>query len=389
VTNKQEKPERGLSRERLVQAALELIQEEGLDGLSMRGLADQLEVKAASLYWHVRDRRELVELLADSILATVPAAQRSSGWRQAVLDAGVALRHRVVAQKDADRILLEVPEALERSGIYGDLKLHLQKAGLQPAEASEVALAVMIQVITARKQQVGPRMKAGAEATIAIDTGSRGVVVRAGSEMEPLTRVVTDRSAAPSAVVTGDTVVVRRLRGVGLGEIELNPRHPWRFKIHGATWNTVLDAGGIDVRDIKVDSGAAKVECFLPPPRGVVPIDISSGVVGVTLHRAPGVAVIAVCHTGAVRLKLEDYSIPAVVNDVHWETDGASKAADRYEMRINSGVVQLTLDTRVSGTPPPVAPSTDEPKPAGQAASALEILLDGVDARVRRLTRSA
>jgi hypothetical protein len=64
-------------------------------------------------------------------------------------------------------------------------------------------------------------------------------------------------------------------------------------------------------------------------------------------------------------------------------------AADRYEMRINSGVVQLTLDTRVSGTPPPVAPSTDEPKPAGQAASALEILLDGVEARVRRLTMSA
>jgi TetR/AcrR family tetracycline transcriptional repressor len=375
----------GLSRARLVSAALGLIQDEGLEALSMRSLADRLNVKAASLYWHVRDRRELVELLADSILATVPATHRPSGWRQAVLDAGLALSNRVAAQKDADRILLEVPDALERSGIYGDLKRHLQTAGLQPAEAGEVALAAMVQVITARKRPQAPVLGDDAAAWIAIDSGSRGVVAHAGFDMDSLIRVATDQgAAAPSAVVRGETVVVRRLRGVGLGEIELNPRNPWRFKVHGATWNTVLDASGVDVREIKVDSGAAKVECFLPPPRGIVQIDISSGVVGVALHRAPGVAVIADCHSGALRLKLDDYSIPAVINDIHWESEGAAKAADRYELRINSGVVQLTLDTQLSSAPAPVAVPTSQAQPAGQPASALEILLDGVEARVRR-----
>jgi hypothetical protein len=205
--------------------------------------------------------------------------------------------------------------------------------------------------------------------------------------MDSLIRVADRGGAAPSAVATGDTVVVRRLRGIGLGEIELNPRHPWRFKIHGATWNSVLDVGGIDVRDIKVDSGAAKVECFLPAPHGVVPIDISSGVVGVALHRPPGVAVIAVCHSGAVRLKLDGYSIPAVINDVRWETEGASMAADRYELRINSGVVQLTLDAQSSPAPPSGERvgerGVNEAKPATKPVSALEILLDGVETRVR------
>jgi hypothetical protein len=242
----------------------------------------------------------------------------------------------------------------------------------------------MVQVITARKRPEADVVGADSTATVAIDTGSRGVVVHAGRDMDALIRVAADQgAAAPSAVVRDETVVVRRLRGVGLGEIELNPRHPWRFKIHGATWNSVLDASGIDVREIKVDSGAAKVEFFLPPPRGVVPIDISSGVVGVTVHRALGVAVIADCHSGALRLKLDDSSIPAVINDVHWESEGASKAADRYELRINSGVVQLTLDTQVSSTSAPLAP-TVEPRPARPAASALEILLDGVEAHVRR-----
>jgi len=371
----------GLSRARLVSEALGLIQEEGLEALSMRGLAGRLNVKAASLYWHVRDRRELLELLADSILATVWATHRPSGWRKAVLDASLVLSRRIADQKDADRILLEVPDALERSGTYGDLKLQLQRAGLLPAEAAEVAFAVMVQVITARKRPEGPILETDATAVMAVDSGSRGIVVRAGSDMETLFRVAADHGAAPSAVVTGDTVVVRRLRGVGLGEVELNPRHSWRFKIHGATWNTVLDLGGVDVREIKLDSGAAKVECFLPPPRGAVPIEISSGVAGVTLHRPPGVAVIADCHSGALRLKLDDSSIPAVISDVHWESDGASGAADRYELRINSGVVQLTLDqTAKLQTMPEVERSHP---PIGQPVSAVEILLDGVESRVR------
>lgn len=383
MTNTEKDEQRGLTRDRLVEAALGLIQDEGLEGLSMRALADRLEVKAASLYWHVRDRRELVELLAESILDTVPVARRSSGWREAVLGVAAALTRRVSAQKDADRILVEVPEALERSDAFAELKRQLQTAGLQPGEAEDVAATVMVQVITASRRPEGPVLEAGATASIAIDSGSRGVVVRPGSDMETLIRVAAERGAAAPAIVRGETVVVRRLRGVGLGEIELNPRHPWRFQVQGATWNTVLDVGAIDVREIKLDSGAAKVECYLPQPRGVVPIDVSSGVVGVTLHRPPGVAVIADVHTGAVRVKLDDYSSRAMISDVRWESAGAAGAANRYELRINSGVVQLTLDTGVSSTPSTIARSTVEPNPAGQPASALEILLDGVESRAR------
>jgi hypothetical protein len=171
---------------------------------------------------------------------------------------------------------------------------------------------------------------------------------------------------------------------VGQGEIELNPRHPWRFQIQAPTWNTLLDVGGLDVREIKVDSGAAKVEVYLPIPRGVVPIDISSGVVGVSLHRPKGVAVVADIHTGVVRLKLDAYSINAVTSDVRWESEGAAGAADRYELRINSGVVQLSLDSAVSNTPSPASPRTVEPRPDSEPRSALDILLDGVQSRLKQ-----
>ena len=77
----EEEKQRGLTRERLVEAALRLVNEEGLDGLSMRALAEKLDVKAASLYWHVRDRRELLELLAEGILQGIRRPRRGGGWR--------------------------------------------------------------------------------------------------------------------------------------------------------------------------------------------------------------------------------------------------------------------------------------------------------------------
>jgi AcrR family transcriptional regulator len=372
--------EQGLSRARLVAAALDLIHTEGLDALSMRGLADRLDVKAASLYWHVRDRRELLELLAESILDGVPPTV-GAGWRAAVLDTAAAVRSAVAAQRDGDRIVLEVPGALRRSDSFTRVRDQLQDAGLRPAEASEVALLVLLYAIG--KPSEGGELElleSAAVASIAVDSGSRGVVLQRGDAMDSLIRVPPGATAAAPAIVRGETVKVRRLRGVGHATIELNPRRPWRFQIQGPTWNTVVNAAGLDVREIKLDSGAAKFECFLSRPKGVVPIILSGGVVGVTLHRPPGVAVVADVSTGAVRLTLDAFSVKAATSDLHWESTGASASANRYELRVSGGAVQVSLDEFAIDDP---TPGVDSPVAvAGRSVSVLDILLDGVEARV-------
>jgi TetR/AcrR family transcriptional regulator, tetracycline repressor protein len=381
----EEEKQRGLTRERLVAAALGLINEEGLEALSMRSLADSLDVKASSLYWHVRDRRELLELLADSILEAVGHTRQRSTWRQTVTAMSDALGRTVAAQKDAGRILMEAPEAIERSDAFAAVKAQLVAAGLQPAEAGDVALMLMTYVVTGRAPAEDGSVPASGEvASIAIDSGSRGVVLRAGApDMQSLIRVPHDQAAAAPAVVSGEQVVVRRLRGVGKGEIELNPRHPWRIKVQAPTWNTRLDLGGLDVREIWVDSGAANLECFLPEPRGVVPIHISSGVVNVGLHRPSNAAVVAHVHTGAVKLRLEEFSTRVAVFDVHWKTKEAEEAKDRYALDVSSGAVDVKLDTYT----PKARAAMVEPEPprrSGAPASALEILLDGVESRTAR-----
>ena len=226
----------------------------------------------------------------------------------------------------------------------------------------------------------------GQPASIAIDSGSRGVMLRAGTpDMQGLIRVPPDQSGAAPAVVRGEEVVVRRLRGVGRGEIELNPRRPWMFKVQAPTWNTVLDLAALDVRGVHVDSGAANLECFLPSPRGVVPLHISSGVVNVTVHRARGAAVVAKVHAGVFKLKLDDYTSNVTVLDVNWQSSDALGAPDRYELDLSSGVVDFKLDeyepkVARSHVPDEGATASGSEK---SSASALEILLDGVEARVR------
>ncbi len=370
----------GLSRARLVAAALELVDSEGLDALSMRGLADRLGVKAASLYWHVRDRRELLELLAEALLGRVPAPRSGAGWREAALSLCWSMDAVLEGRRDSARMFLEVPDTLQRSPVLAQLVRLLEAGGLGPPEARDVASMMLTHVVVSGVRAAAePAGRLGKPASLAIDTGSRGVEVRAGHGVDGLFSVPRDASAASPAVVRGDRVIVRRLRGVSRGALELNPDLPWQIRVQGPTWNTLLDLTGLDVRGIHLDSSAAKVEIVLPPPQGEVPINVSSGVVGVHLRRPPDVAVVADISTGAVQVKLDEFAVAASTGDLHWESRQSASRGDRYALRLNSGCVRVTLEEDPSL---PAAVST--PAAGGEhavAGSALEVVLDGISAR--------
>jgi TetR/AcrR family tetracycline transcriptional repressor len=375
----------GLTRTRVVAAALDLVQENGLDALSMRTLADRLEVKAASLYWHVRDRNELLTLLATALLAEVHLPIPRGDWRGAALAICAALEQLVAHRRDAGRLLLDAPDILEQSAAHTTLADILAGAGLTRPEAAETATLMLGAVLVgSRRPPEGERAETAQPVLLAIDTGSHGVTVRAGSGFNSLVRAAYDPDASAPAVIHGDRVIVRRLRGGRRGELELNATRPWRFRVQAPTWNTVLDLTGIDVRDLKIDSGAAHVECILPPPRGVVPIDISSGVVGVRLRRPPGVPVVADVSTGAVQLRLDGQAIPVTTSDHHWESVGGATARNCYWLTISSGTVRVTVeeDATLTAKPGPVA----APVARAGITAALNVVLDGVAARGGNLT---
>lgn len=63
---------KGLSRSRIVEATLTVVAQEGLDGLTMRKVADKLDVEAMSLYRYIRNKHDLLGALHDHLIAQIP-----------------------------------------------------------------------------------------------------------------------------------------------------------------------------------------------------------------------------------------------------------------------------------------------------------------------------
>ncbi|MET9361583.1 TetR/AcrR family transcriptional regulator [Streptomyces sp. NPDC006632] len=74
-----------LSREQIVAEAVRLLDAEGIDALSMRKLGTRLDAGATSLYRHVANKDELIELVVDEVYGELeePDAEQSAHWREA------------------------------------------------------------------------------------------------------------------------------------------------------------------------------------------------------------------------------------------------------------------------------------------------------------------
>lgn len=83
-----------LSQERIVAEAILLLDEEGLEALSMRNLGNRLGAGATSLYRHVANKDELVELAVDEVYGEleIPDPGGPSDWRKAAAASGQSLR---------------------------------------------------------------------------------------------------------------------------------------------------------------------------------------------------------------------------------------------------------------------------------------------------------
>ncbi len=385
---RQETEASGLNRDAVIQAALAMLDAVGVDGLSMRALADRLGVKAASLYWHLRDKDQLLELVAEAVLDGVVVSVSGQSWRSQLAAACDQLARFFTEHRGAATVVLASLPVVQRSRLTRDLARILAAAGLPAADSAAFALVVEAAASAFAAPHVTGRKRAGQAMTLAIDSGSWRILVRAAAPgAVDLATSVGGGGAASVEVRPGNLVLVKNRRGGNHGAVELSPDHAWYFKIHGATWNTVLDLSGLTVSGIELDSGAGNVTCTLPAPAGVVPIRVNSGIVGVALHRPGDAAVQATVASGSVKVRLDDKPVRAVASDVLWETPGAHGHEDRYDLTVCSGCARITLDAAAPAAGKVVANVSQAANdaPTWRADEGVNLILDGIE---KRLTES-
>lgn len=93
-----------LSKEAIVQAALDVLDDQGMDGVTVRAVAQRLGVKAPALYWHVKNKQELLDEMATEIWRRATeemltlAAQPN--WRERLRAYATIVRRALLSHRD-------------------------------------------------------------------------------------------------------------------------------------------------------------------------------------------------------------------------------------------------------------------------------------------------
>jgi AcrR family transcriptional regulator len=137
-----------LTREQIVAATIELLDAEGVGALSMRKLGTRLDAAATSLYRHVANKDELMELVVDDIYGEleIPAAGGPADWRAATTRAAtdlraMALRHPWIAPELGQAGLTHVGPNTMR--VSSELLALFEAAGF-PAQEKDRAMGTLM-----------------------------------------------------------------------------------------------------------------------------------------------------------------------------------------------------------------------------------------------------
>lgn len=147
----------GLSRDRVLRAAVGLVDREGLEALSMRRLGQDLGVEAMSLYRHVRDKADLLDGVHGAILdeMSVPAPGRD--WHRDLARLATAFRQLLLRHPRALVLFADRPAVSSASLRLVERALSLLAvAGLRPERRVRAFQSLVAYVIGHTLQQQAP-----------------------------------------------------------------------------------------------------------------------------------------------------------------------------------------------------------------------------------------
>jgi AcrR family transcriptional regulator len=130
-----------LTRRRILDTALRIIDSGGVEALSMRRLASELDAGVATLYWHHRTKDDLLDALIDDIVGDVMSAVgEPAGWRAACETTARVLRDTLRSHPGAERLVgARPPRGPNAQAFLARILGILERDGFSPDDAARVA----------------------------------------------------------------------------------------------------------------------------------------------------------------------------------------------------------------------------------------------------------
>jgi TetR/AcrR family transcriptional regulator, tetracycline repressor protein len=139
-----------LSRERLLVIALDIVDSDGIEGLSMRRLASAVKVEAASLYYWFPNKRSIIEGVVEAIRAEAfdPNFDQTTPWQETLEYLGIRYRAALMRHPRALPAFSKRPVLTERGLSYVEVLLEtLRNDGLTVRQANR-ALSLVAGLVT-------------------------------------------------------------------------------------------------------------------------------------------------------------------------------------------------------------------------------------------------
>ncbi|MDR0377968.1 MAG: TetR family transcriptional regulator [Spirochaetaceae bacterium] len=95
-----------ISRKAVVLAAIDILNREGIERLTMRALAQTLEVKAPALYWHIKNKQDLIDQIAEKMSAEMLPSCGLSDARKYLFEFARVYRQKLLEVRDGVAIFL-------------------------------------------------------------------------------------------------------------------------------------------------------------------------------------------------------------------------------------------------------------------------------------------
>lgn len=91
-----------ITKEDIIAASIQILNREGFDALTMRTIAKELDIKAASLYWHIKGKLELYGEIAESLCSQYPMpALEGTDVKSFLVETHKAFRTLLLSTRDA------------------------------------------------------------------------------------------------------------------------------------------------------------------------------------------------------------------------------------------------------------------------------------------------
>jgi AcrR family transcriptional regulator len=139
-----------LTRSEIVNAALRIVKAEGIDAVSMRRVASEFETGPSSLYAHVANKDELLQLMFDEMCATIELPDPEPGrWREQIKDLCRAAHRAMLDHYDLARAALATVPSGPNAMRISNAMLGMMLDGGVPPKVASFALDRIFLYVTA------------------------------------------------------------------------------------------------------------------------------------------------------------------------------------------------------------------------------------------------